>query len=87
MSFGSEHKTFLSHGLVVSGANFNDTPTDQRLPDLGRNQKMMLSSCHLHIVFICFVPNTGKRVIILGVWLVMHGRQDSTTPGHGIIKY
>ena len=27
----------ISHGLVVSGANFYDAPTDLRLPDLGRN--------------------------------------------------
>ena len=44
----------------------------------------MSSSYRLHAVFICFVPKTGKRIIILGVLMAMHGRQDSTTPDHGI---
>ena len=26
---------FISHGLVVGGANYYDAPTDLRLPDLG----------------------------------------------------
>ena len=40
----------VSHGLVVSGADFYDTPTDLRLPDLGRNKKMAPSSCRLHML-------------------------------------
>ena len=30
------------------------------------------------------MPNTGKRLVILGVLVAMHGRQDRTTPDHGI---
>ena len=60
----------ISHGLLVSGANLYDTPTDQRLPDLGRNQKMMLSSCHFHIVFM---PSSyalcQTRVSVLSYWV------------------
>ena len=44
----------------------------------------MSFSYRLHVVFICFVPDTGKRVIMLGVSMTMHGRQGSTTPDHGI---
>ena len=44
----------------------------------------MSSSYRLHVVFICFVPNPGKRIIILGVSVAMHQRHDSTTPDHGI---
>ena len=44
----------------------------------------MSSSSRLQVVFICFVPNTGKRVIILDVLMAMHWRQDSTTPDHGM---
>ena len=44
----------------------------------------MSFSYRLHAVFICFVPNTGKRIIILGVSVAMRGRQGSTTPDHGI---
>ena len=40
--------------------------------------------CHLHVVFICFVPETGTRFVIMNVLVTMHQRQDSTTPGHGI---
>ena len=80
----------LSHGLVISGANFYKAPTDLRLPDLWQNQKMMLSSLsfsyRLFVVFICFVLNTGKRIIILSASLAMHGRQDSTTSNHGIVS-
>ena len=43
--------SWLSHGLVIIGAYFQDTPTDLPIPDFGRNQKMMFSSCHFHIVF------------------------------------
>ena len=50
------------------------TPIHLRLPDLGRNQKMT-SSC---------VPKTDTRLVILGVLMTMHERQDSTTPDHGI---
>ena len=43
----------VSHGLVVSGANVYDTPTDLRVlvPDLGRNQMMVSSSCRLHMLY------------------------------------
>ena len=44
----------------------------------------MSFSYRLHAVCIFFVPNTGKGIIILGVSVAMHGRQDSTTPDHGI---
>ena len=44
----------------------------------------MSSSYRLHAVFICLVPNTGKRIIILGLSMAMHGRQDSTTPDRDI---
>ena len=37
-------------GLVASGAYFYDTPTDLRLPDEGRNKKMMSISCRLHML-------------------------------------
>ena len=46
----TRHELVLSHGLIVSGDIFWDAPTDLRLPDLGRNQKMMLSSCCLHML-------------------------------------
>ena len=39
----------VSHRLVVIAAIFEDTSTDLRLPDLGRNKKMMSSSCRLHM--------------------------------------
>ena len=45
----------------------------------------MSFSYRLHVVFICFVPNTGKRLIILGVSVAMHGKQGSTTPDLGIV--
>ena len=45
-------KLSVSHGLVVSGANFLYTPTDPHLPDVERNQKMMFSSCSFHVVFM-----------------------------------
>ena len=41
----------LSHGLVVSGANFYDTPTDLRLPDLGWEKRMVSFSCRLHMLY------------------------------------
>ena len=41
----------VSHGLVItSDASLYDTPTDLRLPDLERNQKMVSSSCRLHML-------------------------------------
>ena len=45
----------------------------------------MSLSYRLQVVFICFVPKTDKRAIILGVLIAMHWRQDSTTPDHGIL--
>ena len=33
----------------------------------------MSSSCHLHIIFICLVPNTGTRLVILDVLVAMLG--------------
>ena len=39
----------------------------------------MSSSCRLHTAFICSVPNTGRRLVILGVWVAIYGRQDRIT--------
>ena len=39
----------------------------------------------LHVVFIRFVPNTGTRLVILGVLVAIHGRQDRPTPDHGLV--
>ena len=39
----------------------------------------------LHVVFICFVPNTGTRFVIMDVSVAMHGRQDSTTSDRVIL--
>ena len=45
-----DYSTVVSHGLVVNDAKFYDTSTDLRLLDLERNQKMMSSSCRLHML-------------------------------------
>ena len=69
--------SLLSHGLVASGANFLDMPRDLRLPDLGRYQKSMAFRVVLmsssYIIFICLVPNTGTRLVILDVLVAMLG--------------
>ena len=44
-----EAKQDLFRDLVLSGAITQDTPTDL-LPDLGRKQKMMSSSCHTRML-------------------------------------
>lgn len=36
----------------------------------------MSPSCRCHAVFICFVPNTGTRLVIFDVLVTIHGRQD-----------
>ena len=48
-----------------------------------RSVSFMSSSCRPHAVVIWFVPNTGMRLVILGVIVAMHGRQDHTTLNHG----
>ena len=67
--------TEISHGLVASGANSLDIPREPRLPDLGRNQEVdalfIPFSCHLHIIFICLVPNAGTHLVILDVLVAM----------------
>ena len=75
---------YLPHGLVASDANFLDIelPTDLRLPDSGRNEEMMLLSCHLHIIFIWLVPNTGTRLVLLNVFGGDAWGRDRTTPDH-----
>ena len=67
--------------MVLSSKN---TSTNLRVSDLGQKQKLMFSPCYFHIAFICFVLNTGKRVIILDAPVAMHGRQDSITSDHEI---
>ena len=62
-----------------------DRSTITRLRAESEDDVVFMSlSYRLQIVFTCFVPNTGKRVIILDVLMAMHWRQDSITPDHGI---
>ena len=74
----------LSRGLVVSGANLLNTPTDLRLSDLEQYQKMMLSAARFHVIFIFSVSNTGTRLVIWSVLVAMYGRQDRTALDDGI---
>ena len=53
-----QSRTSVSHGLIVSGANFYHILTELRVPDSGQKQK----GCHLH-AFLYFMPNTGTRFV------------------------
>ena len=72
----STPKTFsVSHGLVVSGANilgYTETSTITRLRAEAEDDVSFISSSYrVHVVFICFVPNTGMRLVVLGVLIAM----------------
>ena len=41
---------------------------------------MMSLLCSLNVVYMRFVPNTGPRLVIFGVLVAIHRRQDRTTP-------
>ena len=64
--------TRLSHGLVVSGANFHDILTDLRVPDLGQKQKMISPSCHLHM--LCAKHGYAFCHKTMNVLVAMHQR-------------
>ena len=71
-------------GCLSSGST--DRSTITRLRAKSEDDIVFMSlSYRLHVVFICFVPNPGKRAINLGVLMAMHWRQGSTTPDHGMI--
>ena len=74
----------LSHGLIVNGAVFPEHIDGSTITRLRAEAE---DHCLLHVVFICFVPNTGTRLVVLGVLVAMHGRQDRTTPDHGISRW
>ena len=55
-----------------------------RLETEAENDVFFMSfSYRLHAVFICFVPNTSKRIIILGVFVAIHEWQNSSTTDNG----
>ena len=68
----------LLYPVGVSDANFHDTLTELRLPDLAEDE---LFSC----VFICFVSEKGVRIVVKDVLIAMHGRQNRTAPDHGML--
>ena len=82
----------VSHGQVMSGAVLLfmiGTPTwrstNTRLGTKAEDGWFFhVIFNRLHAVFICFVSNTNKRIIIMDVSVTIHGRQYSTTPGHEI---
>ena len=74
----------LSHDLVISGAIYQHTLTDLRLPDSGWNSKMISSSSHLRTILLYSLPETGRSLVIMGVTVTMHGGQNRTTPDDGI---
>ena len=63
-----------------------DRSTIARLRAKSEDNVVFMSLSHrLQVIFICFVPNTGKCVIILDVLIAMHWRQGSPTPDHEMI--
>ena len=81
--------SLISLGLVLSGANFYILAlTNWRLPNFGSESEdhviFTSSSCYLHAIFICFVPNTGTCLVIFGVFVGMQERQVSAIPARGI---
>ena len=73
---------WVYHGRVLNGANISIlAQMDLRLPDLGRNQKMV-SFPFSDSSYLC--QETGMGFVILGMSVTMHERQDSTKPDHGI---
>ena len=66
---------------------FTNRSTITRLRKKSKDDVVFISLSYcFQIVFICFVSNTGKRVIILNVLMAMHWKQNSTTPDHGIVS-
>ena len=59
---------------------FGNTPTNLRSPDLGRNLKMVSNPCHIHM--LC--AKGGSASFHNECIVVVHGRQNRTTPDHGI---
>ena len=75
----------VSHGLVVSGANPMIRVIYRQICDYPTWDEIR-RCCHFRVIFICFVPKTGTRLVTMDVLVAMHGRQDRTTPDYGIAR-
>ena len=82
----------LCHGLVASGAIFfgyTERYTITRLRTKAEADAFFMSSSyHLHIAFICLVPNTGTRLVISVHGInICDGSWKAGHPSHPIPSY